>query len=110
MARNLKWLRLQLKEEQRMESRYVILHTHFAIYGHLRDQGHQLACYEASNYERDVPNAILYIKTDHEGFYNSCCHYYGHDFQITELPATFTPPAHYRLRLGADHAVNQMAS
>lgn len=110
MNANAKWLKLQLKDDQRMESRYIILHTHFAIYEHLVEQGHNLACYEATNHERYQPNAVIYIKTDHEGFYKSCCRYYAHDFEITALPENFALPTQYRLVLGFDKAMSQLAS
>ena len=93
-----------------MKSRYVILHTHFAIYSHLQEQGYEVLCYEAANYERDEPNAVLYIATDHEGFFKSCCQYYAHDFEISRMNADFNPPAHFRPILGNKRVSKQMAS
>jgi hypothetical protein len=110
MARGSKWLKLQLKDDQRMESRYIILHTHFSIYSHLLEQGFEVVCYEASNYERNEPNAVIYICTDHEGFFNSCCQYYAHDFDISRMNPDFNPPSHYRPMLGKKRTAAQLAS
>ncbi len=111
MTKRTKWLKLQLKDDQCMRSRYIILHTHFAIYSHLREQGYEVVCYEAGNYERKQPNAVLYIHTDHEGFFKSCCKYYAHDFEITPLEMDFDLPPHYKPILGEQRTVaSQLAS
>ncbi len=110
MTKNSKWLKLQLKDDQCMESRYIILHTHFAIYSHLQEQGHEVVCYEASNYERNQPNAVIYICTDHDGFFDSCCKYYAHDFEITRMNGNFDPPAHFKPIMGGQRTTAQIAS
>ena len=110
MARSTKWLKLQLKDDQCMESRYIILHTHFSIYSHLQEQGYEVVCYEAANYERNQPNAVIYICTDHEGFFKSCCQYYAHDFEISRMNSDFDPPTHYRPFLGGRREAAQLAS
>jgi hypothetical protein len=110
MARSTKWLKLKLKDDQCMEQRYIILHTHFSIYSHLQEQGYEAVCYEASNHERHQPNAVIYINTDHEGFFKSCCQYYAHDFEISRMNADFDPPAHYRPVFGIKRTSAQLAS
>lgn len=110
MTNKTKWLKLQLKDDQCMETRYIILHTHFAIYSHLREQGYEAVCYEAANYERNQPNAVIYIKTDHDGFFASCCKYYSHDFEITRITGDFELPVHYKPTLGAIRRSVQIAS
>ncbi len=105
-----KWLKLQLRDDQRMESRYIIIHTHFSIYSHLREQGYQLSVYEASNYTRDLPNPVIYIKTDHEGFYKSCCQYYAHDFDLSDPGEFFQLPSHFRSLFGTELPIPALAS
>lgn len=109
MKRNLKCLRLQLKGDQKLESRYIIIHTHYAIYSHLIEQGHTIAFYEASDYRRNEANPVMYIKTDHPGFYQSCCQYYAHDFDLSVSDEGVEVPKNFRLMLGADTEVPQLA-
>ena len=93
-----------------MKSRYIILHTHFSIYSHLEEQGYEVVCYEAANYERNQPNAVIYICTDHKGFFKSCCKHYAHDFNITPVVGEFELPAHYRPVFGAPKTATRMVS
>lgn len=110
MKPNSKCLRLQLKADQKIESRFIIIHTHFAIYSHLVEQGYSIAFYEAADYRRNEANAVIYIKTDHPGFYQSCCQYYSHDFEITAPEEGLDIPKNFRLMLGVDADMAQLAS
>lgn len=105
-----RWIKLQLKEDKQMDSRYIIFHTHFGIYAHLKEQGLEIACYEAANYEREDSNPTLYIYTEHEEFYKSCCKYYAHDFDIDSMNTDFTLPENYKRILGEKPARVQLAS
>lgn len=109
MKKPAKWLRLQLRGDQKLNSRYVIIHTHYSIYQHLVEQGYTIGIYEPSNYKREEPNAVIYIQTDSEDFLKSCCRYYEHDFTISYPDDDFQLPQDYRLRLGSEMKSTQMA-
>lgn len=107
---NLKWLRLELKNEEQISTRYTIIHTHFAMYSYLIEQGYVLSIFNARNYEKDMPHGVMYIQTDHPGFYESCRANYQHDFKVTELTPYFSLPTNYKLSLGVDAAFRNQHS
>ena len=97
---NLKWLRLELKNEEVLSTRYSIIHTQFARYSYLIEEGYMLGIYNAGNYEKDIPHGVMYIQTDHQGFYDACIEAYSNDFEVTQLTPFFSLPTNYKLALG----------
>ncbi|WP_417589476.1 hypothetical protein [Owenweeksia hongkongensis] len=97
---NLKWLRLELKNEEALSSRYSIIHTQFARYSYLIEEGYILGVFNASNYEKDIPHGVMYIQTDSPEFYQACISNYSNDFHVSELTPFFSLPTNYRLALG----------
>ena len=107
---NLKWLRLELKDEEQLSSRYSIIHTHFAMYSYLIEQGFVLSVFQPANYEKDMPKGVMYIQTDHPGFYEACLANYSHDFEVSELTPFFSLPTNYKLTLGVGLAFRNQHS
>lgn len=97
---NSKWLRLELKNEEALSTRYSIIHTQFSRYSYLIEEGYILGIFNAANYERDIPHGVMYIQTNHQGFYDACVENYSNDFEVTELTPFFSLPTNYRLALG----------
>lgn len=97
---NLKWLRLELKNEEALSTRYSIIHTQFARYSYLIEEGYILGIFNASNYEKDIPHGVMYIQTDSPEFYQACISNYSNDFHVSELTPFFSLPTNYRLALG----------
>ncbi len=95
-----KWLKLQLENKQTVASKYTIVHTHFSIYSYLLDQGFTLAVYQPVNHDREVPNGVMYVQTDHEGFYKSCLKNYATEFLISGMEADFAPDRNFQLMCG----------
>lgn len=107
---NLKWLRLELKDEEQLSSRFNMIYTHFSMYSYLIEQGYILGIFQPANYEKDMPNGVMYIQTDHPGFYEACVANYGHDFEVSELTPYFSLPTNYRLSLGVHVAFRNQHS
>lgn len=104
MARSTsQWLRLQLKEDVRMKDVYLSIYTHFSIYSSCIENGHTLAFYQVTDHLKNAPGAVCYIKTDHDGFYDSCLKYYAHRFKITPMEPNFRLPTNYGMAHGHDH-------
>lgn len=102
---NLRWLRLELKNEESLSARYTIIHTHFAMYAYLLEQGYVLSIYMARNYEKDQPHGVMYIQTNHPGYFEACQANYAHDFDVVELSPYFSLPTNYSLILGINQGL-----
>ena len=107
---NLKWLRLELKQEEQLSTQFTIIHTHYAMYSYLIEEGYIIGFFNPANYEKDMPHGVMYIQTDHPGFYESCLANYEHGFKVSELTPYFSLPTNFKLALGVDVAFKNQHS
>lgn len=91
----MRWLRLELQSDASVSSMYLIFHTHYSMYSYLEDQGHTLRIYQPLGADRFTPNGVVYIQTDHNGFFESCLKNYARDFDISGMAPDFEPDRGY---------------
>lgn len=106
----MRWLRLEQKNPLQRSDNFVKIHTHFGMNAHLHEQGYTLAFYHSDIQRPDASPEVMYIKTDHDGFFSSCCEKYSDNFIITELSENFRVGRKYRLSCGSDHSKTMKAA
>ena len=92
---NMKWIRLEWQGDAPLSSHYIILHTHLALYSHLLDQGYVLNIFYSKKHDPNQLGEVLYIQTNHQGFFESCLKNYAHDFLISGLGPHFIPESNF---------------
>lgn len=99
-----KWLKLELLPEASIEATLVILHTHLSSYSYLQELGYTLEFYQDINHNNR--QATFFIKTDHDGLYDSCRQFYSRFFNVSRPEAQFKLPAYYTKGLKNDLRIN----
>tara|TARA_R110000850_G_scaffold163153_4_gene287870 strand:- start:167 stop:508 length:342 start_codon:yes stop_codon:yes gene_type:complete len=103
----MKCLRLELQSDTSISSMYLIFQTHFAMYSYLQDQGYSLEIYQPLGADRFSENGVIYIKTNHQGFFESCLKNYAHDFNISGMDPNFEPAGSHGLMFGTYDSFQQ---
>lgn len=102
----MKWLRLELQSEKQLSSLYVIFHTHYAMFSYLQEQGFTAKIFQPHNTRDEA--VVLYVQTDHQGFFESCLKNYSRDFNISGMAPDFQPSPNYEVMFGADDHFKQV--
>lgn len=103
----MKWLRLELQSKTSISSMYIIFHTHFAMYQYLEEQGYSLKIYQPTGTDRYNSKGVVYIQTDHQGFFESCLKNYARDFIISGMESGFEPSRSHVLMFGSQDPFQQ---
>lgn len=102
-------LRLEQKNPLQRSDNFVKIHTHFGMNEHLAEQGYTLAFYHTDAKSPDGSGDVMYIKTNHDGFFKKCCNRFSDAFYITEMNENYRLSKRYRLSCGSDHKLMNTA-